>query len=188
MADEVFRLFDEYAARFARGERPDAREYLARAGEGADELAELIDGFLHAAPAPEADADARARVEAWLEGEPPLLALRTRRGVKREAVVDVLIERLGLNPEKRKKVERYYHQLETGLLDPARVSRRVFDVLTEMLHASLADIRGWRARPTDANVVYMRSAEIAAAPAISEADRKEHDEIDSLFLEGHDKT
>ena len=30
MADEVMRLFDDFAARFARGERPDAREYLTR--------------------------------------------------------------------------------------------------------------------------------------------------------------
>ncbi len=43
MADDVMVLFDEYAARFARGERPDPREYLRRAGEGAEELASLID-------------------------------------------------------------------------------------------------------------------------------------------------
>ena len=34
MADEVMRLFDEYAASFARGERPDTRAYLAQAGKG----------------------------------------------------------------------------------------------------------------------------------------------------------
>ena len=36
---------------------------------------------------------------------------------------------LGLDPAKRKKVARYYHQLETGLLDPRRVSGRVFEAL-----------------------------------------------------------
>jgi hypothetical protein len=46
MRDDVMRLFDEYAARFARGERPDARAYLARAGSGEDELAALIERYL----------------------------------------------------------------------------------------------------------------------------------------------
>ncbi len=190
MADEVFRLFDEYAARFARGERPDAREYLARAGEGADELAALIDRYLESAPAPAADADARALSQAWLEGEPPLLALRTQRGLKREAVVDALVGRLGLDPAKRKKVERYYHRLETGLLDPARVSGRVFEVLAETLRASLADVRGWRPRPVAPEGVYLRAAApapSAAPPAVGD-EPEERDEIDALFLEGGDGT
>jgi hypothetical protein len=38
------RLFDEYAATFAWGKRPDPRTYLARAGEGQGELAALIEG------------------------------------------------------------------------------------------------------------------------------------------------
>jgi hypothetical protein len=189
MADEVFRLFDEYAARFARGERPDAREYLARAGEGADELAALIDRFLEGAPAPPADAEARALAQAWLEGEPPLLALRTQRGLRREAVVEALVGRLALDPGKRKKVERYYHRLETGLLDPARVSSRVFDVLAETLRTSLADVRGWRPRPATAEGVYLRAAEPEmAAPPTAAAEPGERDEIDALFLDGGDAT
>ena len=47
---ETDRLLDEYAARFARGEEPDAAAYLARAGARADELRELIDAFLVVAP------------------------------------------------------------------------------------------------------------------------------------------
>jgi hypothetical protein len=43
-------LFDEFAARHARGEHPDAREYLERAGESRNELARLLDGFLAGAP------------------------------------------------------------------------------------------------------------------------------------------
>ena len=50
---ELFELFDEYAAAYARGERPQAREYLARAGPQADELAGLIDEFLQRSPAAE---------------------------------------------------------------------------------------------------------------------------------------
>jgi hypothetical protein len=190
MADEVYTLFDDYAARFARGERPDTRAYLARAGAHADELAALIDRFLEAAPPPAADEDARALAAAWVEGEPPLLALRTQRAVKRDAVVDDLMGGLGLDPAKRKKVERYYHRLETGLLDPARVSGRVFAVLAETLRATVADLRGWRPRPVAAEGVYLRAVEPApmGAPSIFVDEPNARDEIDVLFLEGGDGT
>jgi hypothetical protein len=190
MADEVFRLFDEYAARFARGERPDAQQYLAQAGDRRDELAGLIDRFLEGAPATTPDEERRAMAQAWLEGEPPLLALRNRRGVGRETVVAMLVSELDLNPEKRSKVERYYHQLETGLLDPRRVSRRIFEVLSETLRATLADVRGWRQPPLRADVVYLRATEPAAPAPLRELrdEPEERDEIDALFLEGDDGT
>ena len=191
MADDVFALFDDYAARFARGERPDARAYLARAGEGAEELAALIDRYLESAPAPAPDEDARAVAAGWVAGEPPLLALRTRRGLKRDEVVDALMSSLGLDSEKRDKVKRYYHRLEGGLLEPARVDRRVFEALAETLRASLADVTRWRARPLDAAPAFRVDAErarMAAAPPVFAEDADEQDEIDVLFLGGADGT
>src|SRR4029453_15441354 len=91
VADDLFRLFDDYAARFARGERPDTREYLARAGEDATQLAALIDRYPESVPALGSSEEAQALPEAWLEGEPPLLALRTKRGLRRDAVVNALM-------------------------------------------------------------------------------------------------
>jgi hypothetical protein len=187
MADDVYGLFDDYAARFARGERPDARAYLARAGDGAEELAALIDRYLEAAPAPAPGEDARAAAASWLEGEPPLLALRTRRGLRVDAVVDALIGALGLDVAKRAKVKRYYQRLETGLLEPRRVDQRVFDALAETLRASLADVRAWRPRPIEAEPAYRMEADampLQSAPVFAEADDPERDEIDVLFLEG----
>ena len=43
---DVDRLFDELAAAYVRGDRPDLPAYLARAGDDADELARLVDAFL----------------------------------------------------------------------------------------------------------------------------------------------
>ena len=51
-AELVSRLFDDWAARLARGERPDPRDYLAEAGEQAGELSRLMEAFLVAAPRP----------------------------------------------------------------------------------------------------------------------------------------
>ena len=185
MADEAMALFEEYAARFARGEHPDLREYLGRAGDGADELARLVDAFLIRAPAPEPDEDAVALMRAWAAGEPPLLALRVRRGLRREAVVDALVRALGLSPEKRAKVAGYYHELEAGLLDPARVSRHVFEALAETLRARAGDLQAWRARaPEPAAGAFLRAPEpvtaqlAAPAPAGPE---EAWDEVDELF-------
>jgi hypothetical protein len=191
MADEVFQLFDDYAARFARGERPDAREYLARAGEGADELAAMIDGFLQAAPVPAAGEDERVLAAAWIEGEPPLLQLRNRRGLKRDAVVDALISALGLDPGKREKVKGYYHRLETGLLEPRRVDGRVFEVLADTMRVSLTDVRAWRPQPQAIEAAYMRRDAEAARltpPPVTAGEDEESDEIDLLFLGGEDRS
>jgi hypothetical protein len=59
-------LFEEYAASFARGEHPDLREYLQRAGEGRDDLAVLVEGWLQAALPPEPSEEEVALMQAWL--------------------------------------------------------------------------------------------------------------------------
>jgi hypothetical protein len=191
MADAVFQLFDEYAARYARGERPDARDYLARAGERQEELRDLLDRFLASSSPPEPDEETLAAMNAWLGGDPPLLELRVRRGLGRDQVVDALTDRLGLDHAKREKVKRYYHRLETGLLDPSGVDRRVFDVLAEALHTHARDFLAWRPPPvSDQAVAYLR-AEAIDANRLTEARARvaaaapgTRDEIDELFTGG----
>lgn len=181
MTDDVSRLFDEYAVRWARGERPDARAYLERAGPAADELADLIDRYLTVTPPPEPDEESVAFMAAWAVGEPPLVELRSRRGVSRNDVVTALVEILGLDPAKREKVKRYYHQLETGQLDVSRVSQSVLDVVRDAIGSRIADAVAWRAAAPPA-AAFLR-AETAAdfdlmRPASPMDDR---DEIDELF-------
>lgn len=191
---DVAALFDEYAAAFARGEEPDLREYLTRAGEGADELARLVEAFVAAAPAPEPSEERIALTRAWAQGQSPLLELRTRRGVRREEVVDAILGRFGIGSGKRQKVAGYYHELEAGLLDPLRVDRSVWELLAELLRASVSDLRR-RPRlsppPPGMAVAYQRSARKAAfeslparaAPA-SAAEPEPPDEVDRLFRSG----
>jgi hypothetical protein len=180
---DVFRLFDEYAARRARGERPDVREYLEQAGDDADELRDIVDAYLRASP-PSAppDEDQVAAFRAWIAGEPPLLELRVRRGVKRAAIVDALVERLGLDVRKRSKVASYVHRLETGLLAPGPVDRRVWEVWAEALRARVEDLAAWRPRQVAARSAYYRSFE--AVPAAKESripHSEDWDEVDELF-------
>ncbi|MGH7539429.1 MAG: hypothetical protein ACRELC_00345, partial [Gemmatimonadota bacterium] len=122
----MMELFDDYCRRYARGERPDVRDYVERAGPGADELSRLLDRYLASAPPPSPEPETVAAMSAWLEGEPPLLELGRRRGLRRDAVADEIVGSLELDPAKREKVKGYLHRLESGLLDPSGVSRRVW--------------------------------------------------------------
>ncbi len=186
MPERVDELFGEYAAAYARGERPAASEFLARAGGEADELAGLIDRFLARAPAPAPDEATVALFEAWQAGESPLLRVRAARGVTREAIVSGLVKTLGLDSKKRAKVGRYYRDLESGKLEPERVDGRVWDVLAKSLGARVADLMG--RRPP---LMELRSAPLAHAPmAMASMDgpmdeaaesEPEHDEVDRLF-------
>jgi hypothetical protein len=188
VAERVDELFGEYAAAYSRGERPQAREFLARAGGEVDELARLIDAFLARAPAPALDEQAVELFEAWQAGESPLLRLRTARGLTRDAVVGALVRALVLDVDKKEKVGRYYRELETGALEPERVDRRVWDALAKMLGARISDLADWRPRPPALPIApFARAAHVSGMFSVSataqhgQDDQKQEDEIDRLF-------
>ena len=177
MADRVLSLFEEYVESYDRGELPDLRELLERAGEGRDELASLVDVWLQVAPTPEPDDEAVALAHAWIAGEPPLVALRTRRNLKRDVVVDVLVKMFALDPKKRLKVARYYHDVETGQLAP---SPRIRDALAAIFGRALPDLRP---RPLDTQVAFHRAplpAQSVALDAVAPPPEP-WDEVDELF-------
>ncbi len=184
-------LFDEFATRYVRGERPDVRDYLERAGPEREELGRLIDRFLEAVPAREPTEEEVVLMQARLEAEPPLLALRLRRKLTRETVVDALVKRLGLDPGKSDKIGGYYHELEVGILDPKPVDRRVWDVLSDVLTANVRALAEFRPEPPPPApaAAYMREpamlAKLDHAPAQpAEPDANAPDEIDRLFTAG----
>lgn len=193
MAD-VDRLFDEFAAAYVRGEQPDIGASLALAGDGADELARLIDAFLRVAPAPEPRDDDVAVMHARLGGEPGLLALRKRRARKVDEVVSDLAERLEVDDIPR--LRRYYQRLEGGTLDPGPVDQRVWDALRDLFVTNVRAIvrpvttptgesamayyrRGGPPRPLEKRSPMILSASASEPPA---RDAPERDELDRLFL------
>jgi hypothetical protein len=125
---------------------------------------------------------------AFAEGEPPLLRLRVERRLTRDAVVTALVKGLQLDSKKTPKVRRYYHELETGLLDQERVDGRVFAVLAKTLGARVADLVASRPPPFELSAMYLREASDAdamraAAPSFARLERpdEEPDEVDLLF-------
>jgi hypothetical protein len=186
LPEEITNLFAEYADAYARGERPRAEEFLARAGGQADELARLLKRFVRLAPAHEPDAATLALTEAALTGEPPLIILRASQGIRVDDVVDALVERLELDKTKRAKLKGYYQRLEGGLLDSARVSRRVWEVLGSVVGPRSKELATWQPPHAVASGVYLRATEAAAPPRapLAQRNREEPDEIDRLFLGG----
>jgi hypothetical protein len=194
--EQVEVLFDEFALEYVRGERPDVRSYLERAGAAREELGRLIDRFLEALPVQPPSEEDVVLIQAGLEHEPPLLVLRKRRKLTRDAVVSALMTRLSLDPAKRGRVRGYYHRIEVGTLDPEPVDRRVWDVLADLLKANARSLAGPRPELQPAfDVSYRRSADhLAATPLAlgkieeigrgkeaSTPDPTEPDEIDRLF-------
>ena len=187
---DVMELFDDYCRRYARGERPDAREYVERAGPEGDELSRLLDRYLASAPPPKPEPATVAAMSAWLVGEPALLELRRGRGLGRDAVVDELVGSLSLEPAKREKVKTYVHRLETGSLDPTGVSRRVWEVLERLLGAGARSVAGLRPPPVTAEAAYRRADagftlfELATPPGVVAGRAEGLDEVDKLFTAG----
>jgi len=191
-------LFDEFATAYRRGDAPDVLDYLGRAGGDADALAELIDRFLRAVPARASTEEEIVLMQARLEHEPPLLVLRQRRRLTRDAVVSALVGALGLDTAKSAKVKGYLSDLEVGVLDPKPVDRTVWDALTSILNANVRILAGLRPPPPAAPAIaYRRLATESArylaswdegvpdkleiAPDLVSEPGDELDEVDRLF-------
>jgi hypothetical protein len=182
--EDVRALFVDYATAYVRGEQPHARDYLARAGDGADELGRLLAAFLGDTPRPQADADTIALVSAWAEDEPPLIHLRASRGVRVDEVVDAIVEEAGLAIAAAPKVKSYYQRLEQGLLDASGVSERVWNVLQRLIGPAAATAAAWNARPPEPQAAFYRAAIPTPAAAAGMAEDRlapERDEVDELF-------
>lgn len=184
MPERLFELFDEYAAAYARGERPNAEDFLDRAGEEREQLAAMLAEYLHRAPAPTPTQDERRGLEVLVAEEPALLVLRRGRKLRRDQVVELLRERLGLPLELKEKLGLRYHELETGQLEPAHVDRRVWEALAEALQAKTEELMAWATPGGTASpeVAFFRATAARASVGSSALSAtSEPDEVDRLF-------
>lgn len=145
--DALVELMEEFAARRARGERPDPLDYVARAGDRGDDMRELLDRWLTAAPPPPPAPEVVTMMAALLRDEPPLLALRHRHALTLDAMAQGLVRRLGLAPTTAPRVRALYQRLEGGRIDLASVGRRLRDALADILGVDQRDIIAARASP-----------------------------------------
>ncbi len=185
------RILSEFIDAWNAGERPRARQYLARVPEGPqrDELADRIGTWLETAPTPQYDATTRdaIRAEPIVQGVmraaeedaglwPQVLpGLRARAGLTIREVAGGIVRRLGLSPDTEERTAGYLERMERGDLEPAGVSRRLLLALGDVLGASartLADagLLGAAARPAGAGGMLFRADEDAEPSLAAEID------------------
>ena len=184
-------LFDEFAAAWARGDHPDVRDYLDRAGDERDELTTLLDGFIAAASVLPPSEETLATFAELVPGDhetPPMLAVRVRMGLRRSDVVRQLCRGFGLDPAAEPKVARYYHELETGLLDPRGVNSHVWHHLATILGGRIRAlmVSPYEAPPAVIAAYYRLSdsttnVDQVPAPAPTPPAIAQPDEVDMLF-------
>jgi transcriptional regulator with XRE-family HTH domain len=126
-----------------------------------------------------------------------LTGLRERMSMSTAQVAGELVQMLGLPTSGEAKTASYLDRLEQGKLEPARVSRRVFDALSRLFRVPRDELEGaggWTPRPAMSPAPVFR-ADTDAAHAVSDhlellADALQapggegRDEIDDLFLGG----
>ena len=154
-------LAEEFRQACAAGEHPDAAAFLARAPEDQREgLGRLLREVLADEPPPDPAPATLLMVQAMLRGEPPLLELRTSKGMTRDRVVSDLREELGLEAADEQRVAVYYHELETGQLPLAGIRDRVFEAVAKVMGVARSSLllQGPEARGTGTpQAVYARA-------------------------------
>lgn len=211
MAKTLETLLNEFVDDWNAGRRPRVDQFVERAPEDErDELAGLIGAYLEVAPTPpytseqlaelgrDPTVEAIAALPEGLSGLWPSLLPRLRKRAKltREQVVKSLATALGVEGSEA-KVKLYYHQMETGTLEPAGVSRRVLEALGRIFAIAPSEIEkagdfpGFP--PAAAGMPYLRAGEARQAAELARMERIEfaapappaaEDEVDRLFRGG----
>jgi transcriptional regulator with XRE-family HTH domain len=203
------RILSEFIDAWNAGRRPDVDEHIARAPD--DEraaLAEELLAFLAFAPTPDyGEEELQAIREEPVVVEalgaaggrggllPALLPrLRERRSLTVGELAAELTDALGLERARAEKTAAYVERLEGGELEPARISRRVFDALARVLRVPRAELEGagelsrWGTAPVfrgdeDATEAVAPHLELLG-DALATPGGAERDEVDDLFIGG----
>jgi hypothetical protein len=88
-------------------------------------------------------------------------------GLRRQQVISQLVRLLGLPPGREEKVARYYHELETGLLDPRGVQPFVWHNLAKIFGTGIRGLMVDQPEPPPVLVAayYRVSDDLASADA-----------------------
>jgi hypothetical protein len=136
-------VLSEFIDAWNAGQRPRVRDYLARLPDGPDRdtLASELSTWLETAQTPPYSESTRTSIASeptvarLVEGTWPSIVpeLRTRAGLSIPDLATRLVERFSLSRSDVPRTQAYLERLESGALDPSRVSRRVFDALGSLL-------------------------------------------------------
>ena len=196
MSDRALELFEQYLDQRASGRTPDAAALVYEAGDQADVLAGMIAAYAATHPADVTEGQleemaARSELEFPRPWPELLPALRERTHTTRATLVSRLCEALGLAGSEL-QVGDYVHELETGLLSPARVRPAVVSALAAVLdvpRALLESSRGLAAEPPPSSGLnFARSARYSdeALMSLGALEPDADPRVDDLFTGGGD--
>jgi hypothetical protein len=205
VSDRAVELFERFVEERQAGQRPDPIAFVTQAGDQADALSGMITAYLATSPGDALSVDqviefaARPELEplgAWSEEPRPwsklLPELRARRRTTRLQLIQRLAEALGVKGSER-QVAGYVHELEAGLLPPARVRPAVVDALAEILAAPRALLEASRhVLPPASTAAPMMQSFARRAPEPDHAIRifglepEPDSRVDDLFTGGED--
>jgi hypothetical protein len=167
VSDRAVKLFERFVEQRASGGRTDVAELVIEAGDQGEVLAAMIASYLATRPAAEPDAAAVAAFASRPELEPPrpwqelLPALRQQARLNRTELVRRLAALLGVKGSES-QVGGYLHELESGLLEPARVRPAVVAALASIFAVPASLLETSRRLPglppPDRAIVFSRSA------------------------------
>ena len=182
-------ITEEFRAAYVAGGHPDAGNFLHRVPAAErDELGRRIRMVLADEPPPDPAPETLLMVQAMLRGQPPLLELRTARGMTRDQAVSQLRDELGLEPAKESRVAVYYHELETGQLPLAGIRDRVFEAVARVMGVARASLMLKGPDPSAPGAPQAVFARAASSTEVSidalAALPGEPDEVDDLFTGG----
>lgn len=202
-------LLGQFIEAWNAGERPDVREFLARAGDDdRAQLAELLSAWLELAPTPAWDEATLERISAEpalraaldAAGTEPVpvgeqvLSLRERAGLGVAEVGRRLARLFELGDEAR--TTAYLEDLERGALDPGGLSRRLLAGLAAILGADRDELTFQPAMSSgqtffraegDADEWFADGIDALSRAALSPAPASGPlDELDLLFVGGPD--
>jgi hypothetical protein len=185
-------LVEEFRRAYLAGERPDVRDVVEHVDEDQrDEMGRRIRLVLAEEPPPDPAPETVLMVQSMLRGQPPLLELRTTRGMTRDHVVARLRDELGLDAATEPRLAVFYHQLETGQLPLAPVRDRVFEAVARVMGVARAallltgpDPSGAAGGPSGPAVFARGGAGGPVAIDTLAALPGEPDEVDDLFTGG----
>ncbi len=197
---KVDELYRRYVTEYNDAGDADPRTYLDELhGVDRAELAARIDRFLDTAPPPAFDVEAFAKFRAdpkrqalvaQILSSETLVDLRSEAAVSKRAVGEALAKRLGLAAQAN-AVRARYHDVETGNVDPGRVTSRVWEALAGILGAPVERLReaaerGFGASGRLGGAAFARS-ELARSMALSDEpgaiEEEPDDVVDRLFFD-----
>jgi hypothetical protein len=195
VSDRAVELFERFVEQRASGGQADVSELVAEAGDQGEVLAAMIAAYLATQPTAQPDSAEVTAFASRPELDPPrpwqelLPALRQQARLNRTELVRRLAALLGVKGSES-QVGGYLHELESGLLEPARVRPAVVAALASIFAVPATLLETSRRLPglppSEQAIVFSRVAGIEASAAMAMLDYEPPPDprVDDLFTGG----